>query len=357
MDALLKDFKYQITQTPNFIKLPVNYLPLDEENIEIFNSIYNWLRANVEKRITRTRSGGISVAGTNARGNQWDFFYRKNHCVALTFKYYSKWYRIQIGGRKKESDKELDKEISGRYSWSIFKRICLKHGIDIENYKITSEEGKEYKLKIPSPIIRLGREEYEGKTFKNVHHIDRNSSYAFGIIEKAPELRIPIEEIYLKRKENPEYKQVLAHLHGVMQSYVLNYQYAHLSLAANVSNVQWLTRMAKKVRAAGGQILLYNTDGFWYSGEIYHDEDEGSLIGQWKTDHKNCTFRMKSCGSYEFIEDGIYHPVYRGTSSYEKVKARKDWKWGDIFKGVIKYWKFDEDLGIVRDLETEKWLN
>ena len=354
MDALLDGFQYELTYEPNFIKLPINYLPMDEESIERFNAIYFWLKSNVSKQITRTPSGGISLAGTARRGDQWDFFYKKNLCVALTFKLSSCWYRVQIGGTKKEK-KSNEKELSGRAAWTIFKRVCLKHGINLDDLKIDSEEGLKEKNLIPPPIIQLGREDFADKIFENVHHIDRNSSYSWGIIESFPELREPLEEIYAKRKEHPEFKKVLAYLHGVMQSYVLNYEYAHISRAANVSNRNWVIRMAQKVRRAGGRILLYNTDGFWYEGDIYHDEDEGTKIGQWKTDHKNCKFRAKSCGAYEFIEDGIYHPIYRGTSSYEKVKGRDKWKWGDIYKGEIHYWTFDEENGIVRDLEAEKW--
>lgn len=355
MEALLDGFKYEITLRPNFIKLPINYLYMEEDDIERFNAIYKWLKSNVKKSITRTPSGGISFAGTAGRGDQWDYFYKRNLCVALTFKISSRWYRIQIGGAKRSKKKE-EKELSGRSAWTIFKRICLKHGINIEDFKITPEEGLREKERIPAPIIQLGREEYADVTFDNVHHIDRNSSYSWGIIESFPELRAPLEEIYHQRKEHPEFKKVLAYLHGVMQSFVLNYEYAHISRAANVSNRNWLVKMARKVRNAGGRIILYNTDGFWYEGEVYHDEDEGKEIGQWKTDHTDCKFRAKSCGAYEFIEDGKYYPVYRGTSSYEKVKSRERWNWGDIYKGEIKHWTFIEEEGIVRDVEDEKWL-
>lgn len=353
MDGLLEGFAYELVRKPNFIKLPINYLSMSEDDINRFNAIYAWLKANVEKQITRTPSGGISLAGTSLRGNQWDLFYKKNLCVALTFKFSSKWYRIQIGSKK--NDKKESKELSGRAAWTIFKRVSLKHGINIEDFKISIEDGLKEKEKIPAPIIQLGRGDYIDRTFENVHHIDRNSSYSWGIIESFPELRKPLEEIYEGRKDHPEFKQVLAYLHGVMQSYVLNYQYAHISRAANVSNRNWVISMARKVRSSGGRILLYNTDGFWYTGDIYHDEDEGKSIGQWKNDHINCTFRAKSCGAYEFIEAGKYHPVYRGTSSYERVKIRDKWEWGDIYKGNIYQWMFDEEKGIVRDLEAEKW--
>ena len=355
MDALLEGLAYEISTKPNFIKLPINYLYMNEDDINRFNSIYFWLKENVKKEITRTPSGGISFYGTSLRGNQWDYFYKKNLCVALTFKFSSKWYRIQIGGTKSKKKKENEKELSGRAAWTIFKRVCSKYGINLDDLKIDSEEGLKEKNLIPPPIIQLGREDFADKIFENVHHIDRNSSYSFGIIESFPELREPLEEIYSKRKEHPEFKKVLAYLHGVMQSYVLNYEFAHISRAANVSNRNWVIRMAQKVRRAGGRILLYNTDGFWYEGDIYHDENEGTEIGQWKNDHINCKFRAKSCGAYEFIENGIYHAVYRGTSSYEKVKSRERWQWGDIYKGRIFQWTFDEELGIKRDLEAEKW--
>ena len=110
-----------------------------------------------------------------------------------------------------------------------------------------------------------------------------------------------------------------------------------------------LLNVATKVNESGRKVLLFNTDGFWYQGEIFHDEGEGEDIGQWHNDHINCRFRAKSDGAYEFIEDGDYYPVIRGIPN----ESKGDWEWGDIYTEkaeTIDYLYF-EGKGIVKNGE------
>ena len=97
------------------------------------------------------------------------------------------------------------------------------------------------------------------------------------------------------------------------------YQFSHLSRAMIHDNNEWIREKVKRLVDYGCAPLLKNTDGIWYSGPLYHDEDEGSGLGQWKSDHINCTWRCKSKGCYEFIENGVYTPVARGVS---KLKSQ-----------------------------------
>lgn len=95
-------------------------------------------------------------------------------------------------------------------------------------------------------------------------------------------------------------------------------------------------------------VLLYNTDGIWYCGDVYHGEGEGKRLGEWENDHINCMFRAKSAGSYEFVEDGKYYPVVRGRTNLDLITPRENWKWGDIFKKEAKviefYWLAGEGI-------------
>ena len=86
---------------------------------------------------------------------------------------------------------------------------------------------------------------------------------------------------------------------------------------------------------------MWNTDGIWYQGDVYHDEGEGKQLGQWKNDYIDCMWRAASKGKYEFADsEGNYHPVVRGRTRLDKVKERDDWEWGDIYDvraQVIEY--------------------
>ena len=57
-----------------------------------------------------------------------------------------------------------------------------------------------------------------------------------------------------------------------------------------------------------------------------------------------------SDGAYEFIEDGVYHPVLRGTSTLDAVQPdRSKWTWGDIYRQAVVCYKFDIEKGIYHE--------
>lgn len=345
---MFEELKGHCTNKPNKLLIPITLFTFTEDEVNKFNEYYRFCLENIEKKIVRTRSGGISLP--HARGNQYDVFHNVT-LVELTIKWEGKWMRIQIrkGKQKKEKKKGDSKmKINGRKAWVLFKKICADYGINVEEYYVSEEKGIDEKMNIPSPISKLGRDDYSGKTFTNVHHLDFNSSYAYGIMLAEPAFEKPIRWLYERRKENEEYKMILAYLHGIMQSNIVYYRLSHIARKANVDNRDRIIKIASKLRLTGRRILMYNTDGIWYQGPIYHDEDEGKDIGQWKNDHVNCKWRAKSDGIYEFIEDGVYHPVYRGSCSYEKIKPREQWEWGDIFEGTQVNYEFIEGEGLKR---------
>ena len=351
IDADFAKYNSVCVLKPNYMLIPVTNFSFKETDVAEFNEIYKFCLENIEKKITWTNSHGISISDRNIRGDQFGIK-TTSSMFEITLKRNSQWYRFQM--RNVPKKKENESRMYGRESWTIFKNLCKKYDIKPSKSYISREEGIEEKTLIVEPMIRLGREDYANQVFENAHHLDFNSSYAYGIIQAAPEFEKPIRELFEKRKEHPEYKQVLAHLHGVMQSSIVNYRLSHIARFANADNRNRLINIARKLRRHGNTIIMYNTDGIWYTGDVYHDENEGTDIGQWKNDHINCKFRAKSKGAYEFIENGKYHPVFRGRSSYDDVVPREEWVWGDIYKGgAIKY-VFREGVGLVlNDGENE----
>lgn len=323
----------------NQYKSRPTYYKISVKDSETFNSIYQKLYNSNLNTIKRTKSGAIAK-GPKAMCNNyaWDIK-DTNASTRLTVTLKGYIFVFNVGAKKKE-----DIKTSPINAWNLFDIKCFEKGIDIHSYMI--ENGLEIKKTIPRAMISM---RYLDETFENVHHIDFHSSYPSGLANTHPEFRPIIEEFYNKRKEDEMYKEVLNKVIGCMQStkYKWSCRWAHLSKDAIEDNNRRLSHIAFQLEITGRKILGFNTDGVWYQGDIYHGDGEGDGLGQWRNDHTNCKFRAKSDGAYEFIENGVYHPVIRGESKLESIKPKEEWQWGDIYNGSILLFRFVEGVGIV----------
>lgn len=317
------------TWKPNKLKMPLNIIPNTEEGMQEFNEIVDCIHSlGITDRTPMTKSGGISIKND-------DFFHTYNIIphgsnieIILISRYDFRWeFRRDF---KKDKD-----DISGRAAFTQFSKICQEFGINIDDLRISTEEGLKTKETIPSPLIDVD-ESILDKTLENVHHIDFHSAYMSGIAINYPQLREPVEYIFNKRKDPDKsalYKAILTHTYGYMQSQYspIYYQFSHLSKSAMVWCRSYLEEITKRLILTGRKVIMHNTDGIWYQGEIYHGEGEGKGIGQWENDHINCKYRARSKGIYEYIEDGKYTVVARGRYELDKIKPREEWEWGDIY--------------------------
>ena len=340
MFDLSKYKRHSPTFKPNLLKIPVNNFEFNEADIEEFNKIYKYCYNNPNLgELVLTKSGGICIQRHILRGPRY-VIRRTNSVVEIILRdedgYY---YRFMIGHTK---DKKSG--MFGRAAFAKYKKTLEDFGVNLEDYAI--ENGKEVKETIPAPKIDLERA-IPGRTYINANHLDINSAYNAGMIKAFPVLEPAVKYMYAMRKIDTDYKNVLNMTQGFMQSKLIGYKYAHISKAGYDYTLKTIEDLAAKMTAQGLRVLAYNTDGIWYDGGIYHDENEGTSIGQWKNDHLNCQLRFKSKGCYEFIENGVYKPVFRGVSTYEAFKARKDWEWGDIFMGNEKTFSLLEGTGII----------
>ena len=331
------------TMKPNKMLIPVNNFSFNDKDVEEFNEIYNYCLQNAREGKMRnfviTKSGGISIAIGNIRGAMWMLTVKKTFIEIIIRNFDAYYYRFIIGHQKDKT------EVSGRQAWWKYKETVETHGVNLEELAI--DNGFEVKQTIPSPRIEL--KVAEGRTYYNAHHLDINSAYNAGMMKAFPELEPAIREMYNKRKLNPEYKQVLNMTQGFMQSQMVGYKYAHISKAGYVYTLNKLDELTMKLLASGRRILSYNTDGIWYQGDVYHDSEEGTDIGQWKNDQINCKIRFKSKGCYEYeTADGTYKPVFRGESAYEKIVPKEQWQWGDICKGDVVEYYFKEGKGVLK---------
>lgn len=323
----------------NYLLIPVTVFDITKEGMSKFNKIYQYLKEQNLYELERTASGGIKN-GRSVKRPAWDVKVGSTR-IELTVILEGCAWRIQFRSK-------LPNKMSGRKAFTKFKRILLKNGIDLNNYSI--DNGAEVKKEIERPLIGCARDIYYDIVFEKVNHIDFHSSYASGLANTHKEFKEVLEKIYSKREEKQEYKNILNYSIGFMQSSSCCFaKWAHLSRDAIKDNNKRVRKLAEILEKKGRIVLSFNTDGIWYKGAVYHGEGEGDGLGEWRNDHVNCKFRAKSAGSYEFIENGIYHAVVRGITT----ESKKGWQWGDIYenKAAVRGFVFDYEKGVSADGE------
>lgn len=262
------------------------------------------------------------------------------------------------------NDTDFGREISGRDSFQRFRAELKRDGVDIENFAIGN--GKELKSTIDfgNPVIQFD-ESLKDKVIDNVHHVDMASAYMYFAGIYHPEWEKTIRRIYDLRKSDSIYKHILTHACGFFQSqYCIlqghGYALADVASFAIRSTAIAVKKMAKELTNYGFKILAFNTDGVWFHGdlkllpqEIFEKFTQKKEIGKFSIDHKNCTIRFKSVGSYEYMENGKYTPVVRGLTRYDRAGlARDNWKWGYIYTPEgeqVEVYKFEKDCGLRRE--------
>ena len=165
--------------------------------------------------------------------------------------------------------------------------------------------------------------------------------------------------MYNNRKKDPRYKQVLVKTNGFFFSQYCNYKHAHLAKESIERNYQKIEKIALALIKRGNKVLSYNVDGIWVvrdPNNLYTDENRGNGLQHWDYDHKDCKIRYKSAGSYEFIEGDKDTPCVSGCTTYERIKPRSEWVWGDIFRGDA-FMYYMENGRIVRiNMDNDKTI-
>jgi hypothetical protein len=326
----------------------INYrnIPVTTTNsMSEFNEVVDYckkLEANGDLMygMERTKSGGISYRYRYNYLNKYEVKASKVGAELLVCSGDEGCFRLQYRTNKLVNE-ETNKVVSGYTAYKEIKRLARQlDNVDIEQYFINN--GEEVKKSIESPYIKFAPGVVEDKTYYNMHHIDINSSYPSGICDILP---IPntINMLYQKRHENSGYyKLILNSCIGYFQSLDwFKAKLAQVSKHCIAKNNRKIEEMTAWLLANGRKPILYNTDGIWFQGAPV--DFSSKELGAWKQDHKDCIFRAKSAGSYEFIEDGKYTPVVRGLTKLDSYKPRELWNWGDIYQDDCKVLRFIVD--------------
>ena len=315
-----------------------------EENAKIFNEISEFVHKSDLNILERTKSGAIRK-GPKYLKNFYAYDVVKSSLgLTLTISLDGYLRVIKFGLYKKEEAPDVYPVVA----FARMKEVLLDTGVDLEDYAI--DNGHEVRAATPPAPIKMYQYHTEkSRPLTNVHHLDFHSSYPAGLANTHPEFRPAMEYFYKLRKIDPVAKFIMNSGIGYLctEKNGFRARFAHLRKDAVEDNNRRIDELTMRLLMSGRLIIGHNTDGIWYQGDIYHGDGEGPGLGEWENDHVNCLFRAKSDGAYEFIENGVYHPVVRGQTTLEAVKPREQWEFGDIYKTGVKAWKFDDKKGVI----------
>lgn len=353
-DKLLKEICQENVTTEwhklNYKFIPVTAIAAEQGNEVKFNELYKLLYNSNFKKILRTPSGGISIKlSERSIFDKYDVRVH-NGVVEMTIATLEKSARIQFRLPNYKVDDGEALITAGEYLKKWWLPVCKKHGIDMNNYACTVDEGLEYKKLIhPADIKMYDIAASYNVPYANAHHIDFHKFYISGLLHACPEFKPVVDELVTLAKTDKMHKTGLAAMIGYFQSKYCGYKYAKLSMLAINDAYSRFDEVKAKLVKEGRRILATNTDGIWYAGEVYHGEYEGPNATEWQNDHVDCYIRFKSAGAYEYIENNSYTPVVRGRTKLDKIMPRSEWQWGDIFKETanVIYWTFEEGTGII----------
>lgn len=319
--------KFGFLKYDQFVRNP-NYIPRILDNIEDINGLYKLLLQSDLYTITRTPTGTIAKHDIHHASGAWDI--RKVYTdsdglkgIILTVILRGEVFVFKFGNFKTK-----DSDMTGSRAFRIFNKACKKHSIDINKYKISN--GKSVKDEIESPYIRMF---VKYKKIQRVNHLDINSAWSAGVCKDYPEFTSVMQELRSKDK-------IIGNMAlGYCQSKYIDYTLSQLSKSGVNNCNRQLDGLIKKLIEQGFQIIGLNTDGIWYKdatgkNRLYHDENEGHDLGQWKNDHIDCEFMAYSDGQYWFKENGQFNVRARGYYSYEQLKPREDWDETDFDKAM-----------------------
>lgn len=355
-----------------------NICKTQEETRYLINATLDWIEGtywmrenyNIINDIKTTPSGAISTAnGCNTGFIQYRIQMKASR-VSLILCIGNYIFGIKTNADVTCGKDSLRPDACYR---EYIKCIKEKTGIDItkegSKYVISKEEGKAiHDMKDPRTgvsylgslmVKRCTNNVKFGKTYEHVYHIDFHSAFPSCLCDAFPELKPGIEYMYNNRKKDPRYKQVLVKTNGFFFSQYCNYKHAHLAKESIERNYQKIEKIALALIKRGNKVLSYNVDGIWVvmdPNNLYTDENRGNGLQHWDYDHKDCKIRYKSAGSYEFIEGDKYTPCVSGCTTYERIKPRSEWVWGDIFRGDT-FMYYMENGRIVRiNMDNDKTI-
>lgn len=312
------------------------------------NKILEWLENNAEKRIIRTKSGGIAKNYKNL-GDRYDVVVSRTSVEVLIHLKNKGWARVvlsNIVNRDKGNELGLGRRGYSRLIKEVPELKKYLCNDEEENLAWKNKAKKFYMQAFAGSYSFLGipydGEIYNGRTLDDVWSFDLHKAFPTALAEIIPEAKDYVEKV--KSGEIPKEEAVSAI--GYMASNGCRYKGASMAL----SRIRYL--VLEKVRdrivsygnailKQGGKVLNYRTDSIKFRWKYVHLgpelEGEGTL---WDYEFKHCQYAQYSTGAYEYIDnEGKHHVVMNGLCRLDKVKPdRSTWEWGEMKeKGVVPF--------------------
>lgn len=339
----------------NVMDEEITFIPLEptDENTAFWNRLIDACRKERWRHAVMI-DGVISTARKDFKPPMYlvDDRSRNGRMLYLIHDWIAKFY---FGSKPNVSD-QAGRPLCGKKAFNTLRRELLADGVNLDDYMLSSSEyGEEiktsirYAIKLCSPLY-ASQEKDKAPIWRNAHHIDFHSSYPAGLANTHPEFRPTLERLFAMRKTaDIEQKAVLDMSIGFFQSRFVPrrpFGLANLARDAIEDNYQRVEHLHQSLVKAGRVPLLWNTDGIWYTGAIFHGPGEGDKLGDWRHDYTNAILRIKSVKAYEFMYTDpngqlLYKPVLSGTILLDRIKPRSEWSWGDIFQSDIQVWTVD----------------
>lgn len=321
------------------------------EDIERFNDLLSQIR-KLNVSIVRYPSEYINRTNNLFRdyyNQDVAFVYEGSTSIMIYFNF-SGWIRISINRNDNRSGVNEINKYNGSYCFNAFKNLLAYNGIDLTKYyrdfpfKNNAEKKKWWELNdYPKQLREFYSKEAEFlytsdinsvNVIDSCHHLDLNSAYFSVLAKDIPEFHNTIAYLYRKRKEDDHlYKDILTMSWGFFQSQRCgeevgkSYALTHLAIKMlDETNIK-LRNIARVLELNGRIPLFYNVDGIWYRGEVYHDDNEGVELGQWKNDVINSEMIIKSPSAYLFKKDGKWISRTTGFKRHDNMEIRDIQNW------------------------------
>ena len=317
---------------PSRLYTPINYLgEANFEGIDKYNEIVKYLNELVPPSLFTSED----VFNSRHFNYRWGSILEKGYGFTIYVLSNEAQFGIRLATRTNIGQTN---GIGGVESAIKFIKLCRENNIDLHKYATNDTRP----LDIPVET-KLYADPYV--MYKNCHHIDLNSAHLSGILNAYPEFKPICEYMYNNRHtDSDKWKMIINSFIGALYSDKWCPNIDNLK-SFKSRQLKELYRVAKqycydktrelmtKLEESGRRIILTNTDGIWYQGDIYHDEDEGVNLCQYKNDHINCEFLTSKNTAYQFKENGVVYTKAKGQSRYERdVKNRSEWEFGELIQ-------------------------
>lgn len=177
----------------------------------------------------------------------------------------------------------IQQSITGLRAWNYYMELLEKYYSKDEISQCLKEHEAEYDENLIQQHYVLINNRYEVTEFENCYKYDINGAHNDALREIFPKAADAINNMYLKRKENPLYKNYNNYFVGMLKKrgYPKTYNWI----------VQRTTKMLVEAeKYVGGWLIYSNTDGFMVSNPERLLDHQENVLGKFKLEYQGTAY-------------------------------------------------------------------